>query len=175
MPQKRKPPRLWLRKAAADRPATWVIKDGERSHRTGCGAGEIEKAQRILAEYIEAKYQAPRGGRSAEVTVGDVILVYLDEKAPGTAAPKTTQQALGRLNEFFGRHPLSDIRGKLCRAFAEHRGTQSGARRDLEVLRAAINYYHKEYGLDVVPSVTLPVGSATRTSGWPTRSSGSTS
>ncbi len=26
----------------------------------------------------------------------------------------------------------------------------------MEVLRAAINHYHKEYGLDVVPAVTLP-------------------
>jgi integrase len=57
---------------------------------------------------------------------------------------------------------VADIRGKTCRDFADHRQTESGARRDLEVLRAATKYYHREYGLDVVPGFTLPAKSLPR-------------
>jgi integrase len=80
----------------------------------------------------------------------------LDEKCPKTARPKETESMIGRLNEFFGDMVVSDIRGKLCREFADDRGNEGGARRDLEVLRAAVNYYHGEHTLDMVPKITLP-------------------
>jgi integrase len=63
---------------------------------------------------------------------------------------------IGRLNEFFGDMVVADIRGKLCREYADDRGNEGGARRDLEVLRAAVNYYHGEHTLDMVPKITLP-------------------
>lgn len=159
MPQKRKPPRLWLRtetRRPGESRAQWVIKDGPRNIRTGCAASQIAEAEEKLREYLAEKYEAPRGGRASEITAGDVLTVYLDEKAQSTAAPKTTEQIIGRLNDFFGDKSLTDIKGRICREFTEHRGTVSGARRDLEVLRAAVNHYHKEYGLDVVPAITLP-------------------
>ena len=95
-------------------------------------------------------------------------MVYLEEKALKTARPKETTAAIDRLNKFFGGKSVSEIKGRLCRAFADDRGTDSGARRDLEVLRAAVNYYHKEYGLDTVPAVTLPEKSQPRER-WLTR------
>jgi integrase len=160
MPQKRKPPRLWLR--SEGQKATWIILDGTKHIRTGCAQDEIAEAERKLAEYIASKYEAPRGGRAAEITIGDILLVYLEEKSPTTARPKETESAIARLNEFFGAYKVSDIKGMLCRDFVAHRGTQAGARRDLEVLRAAIRYYHKEYGLDVLPAFTLPEKSQPR-------------
>jgi len=165
MPQKLKPPRLWLRTDTGTdgKPvSTWIIKDSGRSIRTGCGALQAAEANQRLAEYIAGKYEAPRGGRASEITIGDVILVYLDERSSGTSDPRRAQQELARLNEFFGALPVSDIRGKLCRSYAEHRRTASGARRDLETLRAAVRYYHKEYGLDVMPAFTLPAKSLPR-------------
>jgi integrase len=159
MPQKRKPPRLWLRTEtdANGKPvSTWIIKDGGRNIRTGCGAFDVEEADRKLAEYRLEKYEAPRGGRSTEILIGDVILVYARDVSGSTSRPKETQQALDRLNDFMGDKPVAEIRGKLCRSYAEHRNTASGARRDLEVLRAATNYYHAEHGLDVLPRFTLP-------------------
>src|SRR5690606_6094877 len=95
--------------------------------------------------------EAPRGGRASEVTIGDILAVYLDERAKPQDIPR-----IARLNEFFGAKTASEIKGKLCREFVKHRGTTAGARRDLEVLRAGLHYYHKEYGLDVLPAVTLP-------------------
>lgn len=158
MPRKPSPPRLWLR------PDTniWFIKDGKYRISTGCSAADVAEAEKRLAEYLVGKYEPTRGGSAFEVSVGDVIAVYLQEKAERTARPNETVQALSRLNEFFGGMMVADIKGKACRDFAQQRGTQSGARRDLEILRAAIRHYHKEYGLDVVPALALPDKSTPR-------------
>lgn len=165
MSRRKEPARLWFR---ADT-GTWFIKDGSQRIPTGCSEDEVGRAQEVLAGYIAKQYQPQRGGSSSEIKIGDVILVYIDEKANGTSRPKETLAALGRLNAFFGSSNVSEIKGRLCREFADHRQTESGARRDLEILRAAINHYHKEYGLDTVPAVTLPEKSLPRER-WLTRS-----
>ncbi len=103
------------------------------------------------------------------MTVGDVLIVYLQEKAEKTARPKETEAMLSRLNEFFGDMTVAEIRGKSCREYADDRGNEGGARRDLEVLRAAVNYYHAEYSLDVLPKITLPEKGTPRQR-WLTRS-----
>lgn len=172
MPQKRKPPRLYLRTDTDNRTGrtseTWVIRDGSATIRTGCASAEIEQAEGKFREYLAEKFQPQRDGRSAVTTIGDVLLVYLDEKSKGTVKPKETEARIARLNEFFGSYRVADIRGKLCRDYADVRGTEAGARRDLEVMRAAINYYHGEYTLDMVPKVTLPDKSMPRER-WLTR------
>src|SRR5690606_37960315 len=135
---------------------TWIIKDGGANIRTGCLEHQTDEAARRLAEYTAEKFQPRLGGRASEVTIADVLTVYLDEKAASTAAPRTTSQIISRLNDFFGAMKVSEIKGKTCRDYAAFRKTQSGARRDLEIMRAAVRHYHKEYGLDVLPAFTLP-------------------
>lgn len=165
MPRKPSPPRLWLRTetdADGRQRSTWVIKDRGRSIRTGCLADEVGEAESKLREYLSEKFQPQRGGRASEVTIGDVLTVYLEEKAEGTARPKEAVQAITRLNDYFGAMSVSDIKGKTCRDFATHRKTPAGARKDLETLRAAIRHYHKEYGMDVIPTLTLPDKSTPR-------------
>lgn len=172
MPQKRKPPRLYLRTdtdAKSGRTnSTWIIRDGSANIRTGCAESEIEQAEAKFRQYLAEKFQPQRSGSSASTTIGDVLLVYLDEKSAGTSVPRETEARIQRLNDFFGAKLIADIRGKLCREYAEKRGTEAGARRDLEVLRAAVNYYHGEYTLDMVPKITLPDKSMPRER-WLTR------
>lgn len=165
MPRRKEPARLWFRGDTG----TWIIKDGSKRISTECAEHEIERAQEKLAEYIASQYRPERGGSASQVPIGDVLLVYVEEKANQTSRPKETLAAIGRLSSFFWAYNVVDIKGKLCREFADHRQTDSGARRDLEVLRAAIRYYHKEYGLDTVPAVTLPEKSLPRER-WLTRS-----
>lgn len=160
MPQKRRPPRLQWR---ADT-GTWIVRDGDKRVSTRCTASEIDRANQFLATYLAQKYEPKRGGRSSEITIGDVLLVYLEERAEKTSRPKETKAAISRLNDFFGAMLVSDIKGAVCREFADGRGTESGARRDLEWLRSAVNYYRREHGLDVLPAVTLPDKSLPRES-----------
>lgn len=64
---------------------------------------------------------------------------------------------------------LSDINGALCRAYAEHRGSDAAARRELEDLRAAINYHRREGLCSAVVEVVLPEAAPARER-WLTRS-----
>ncbi|MGB6084995.1 site-specific integrase [Parvibaculum sp.] len=77
------------------------------------------------------------------------------EHAPGTAAPKLIAEHIEGLADFWAPRKVSEIKGATCRKFAESR-KPSMARRQLETLRAAVNYFHREYGLDPVPAFTLP-------------------
>ncbi|RUM06762.1 site-specific integrase [Rhizobium chutanense] len=75
---------------------------------------------------------------------------------------------LERITDFFGDMVLTEVRGQSCRDYAIDRGNPGGARRDLEMLRAAINHYHAEETLDMVPKITLPEKGEPRQS-WLTR------
>lgn len=159
MPRRKKPPRLILRNetGAEGRPrSTWVIKDGPTYIRTGCLADQIGAAETRLADYLAGKFEAQRGGRASEITVGDVLTVYLEEKADTSADPRRVEQTLWRLNEFFGAMTVAEVKGPVCRQFTKERGTDAGARRDLVYLSAALHYYHENYGLDVMPALTFP-------------------
>ncbi len=64
---------------------------------------------------------------------------------------------------------MSDIKKKSCRDYVTWRkqratrGTgESAARHDLGSLQAALNFYHEEYTLDMVPSVYMPEPGARR-------------
>ncbi len=152
MPQKKRPARLWLRPDTG----TWFIKDGSKRIPTDCREDAVEEAQGKLADYISSQYRPKRSSRSAEVTIDDVVLVYSREKAPDTARPRETIAMLERIGDFFGEMFLTEIKGQACRDYASDRGNLGGARRDLETLRAAINHYHAEHTLDMVPKITLP-------------------
>lgn len=77
------------------------------------------------------------------------------EHAPTVADPALVARHIENLVPFWGQKMVADIKGASCRAFANKR-TPAMARRSLETLRAAINYFHKEYGLDPVPAFTMP-------------------
>ena len=168
--------RLWLRPARRDKTgriiarAVYVILDGGRHHPTGCFAGEADLAERKLAEYIAVKYQAPRKGRSIEdISVADVLSIYVDDCGPRQRNRKKFDERIGRLNEFFGGKRLSEVNAASCRDYAKHRGNQGGARRDLEDLRAAITHHVGEGLHREIVKITLPEKGPPRER-WLTRS-----
>ncbi|ALN73572.1 site-specific integrase [Aureimonas sp. AU20] len=177
MPRPKSPPRLQRR---ADRPTdaeraagivryNWVIRDGDKYVRTGCAEADRSEAERKLAEYLGEKHDpVHRNSASAELEIADILNVYGREKGPDTARPAETASALLRLDAFWGKMKASDILGPTCRAYTEHRGRPAAARRDLEVLRAAVKHYKREYGMEAEPVFTLPPKSIPRER-WLTR------
>ena len=79
------------------------------------------------------------------------------------------EERLGRLNEFWGAKTLAEISGETCGAYVRERGTVSGARRDLEDLRAAIGHHAKEGYHQGSVRVSLPPKGLPRDR-WLTRS-----
>lgn len=156
-----KGPRLYLRRRSG-RPAVWVILDTGAEISTECGPDNRRGAEEALAAYITAKHRPDtRSTRLNEISVANVINIYLTEHAPHTKNPEFLAHTAGPILQWWGDKVLGHIRGNTCRQYVAWRTAQGvsdqTARHDLKTLRAAVNYYHREYGpLDAVPAFTLP-------------------
>lgn len=170
MPRKKSPPRLYLKRDAGRTPV-WIILDGGRKISTGCVESASGEAEKRLAKYITQKHEAPGERRAASALIADVLLFYLQNRIPELAAPKWEAYRCQKLGEFFGERKVAEITGKACRdyvAWRKGQGVGPSARRELDVLSAAISFYHKEFMLDAVPVVTKPDPALPR-EGWLTR------
>jgi len=163
MSRRSQSPRLWLRKGTSGRRAKnsrrmlWYILDNGRQISTGCTENETERAEAALVAYITSKHRPARKERDIEeISIADVLSVYLDDKVPMHANPDGSRERIGRLNDFWGRKVLSDINGETCREYVRWSGSTGGARRGLEDLRAAVNHHSKEGFHRGIVRVTLP-------------------
>ena len=140
--------------------SVWVVRDGRTEVSTGCVATKTEveapaEAQTALSQYIVGKYR-PRNRTNdiEQIDIADVLLTYLDNHID---RDKTNEKfgyqrhlelTVGRLNEYWGGKMLSDINTREAKGYAKHReregGGPGGARRDLEILRAAVRYHGAE-------------------------------
>jgi integrase len=177
MPTIAKGPRLWLRKARRDprtgtvRQAVWLIRDGSHDKSTGCGADDLAGAEKALTEYLNRKASdevAKNERDPAKIPVAAVIDFYSKTEVAGQARSHEVTARFERLLAFFGDDTLADLDGDRCRAYMAHRGTEAGARRDLEDLRAAINYHRREGRCRAIIDVVLPEKSLPRER-WLTR------
>lgn len=161
MPRRKSPPRLYLDPARKQ----WIIRDGAKFVRTGRSEAERDGAEKILAKYLGNKHQPERG---PSPLIADMLLVYAREHVPHTKSAASAAYHIGSLDTWWGDKRLSDITPENCHAYAAGRRAY-GARRDLEVLRAAVKHWHKYHGpLPVVPTVILPPKAAPRER-WLTR------
>jgi integrase len=174
---------LWLRPERRNPDGTlreravWIIRDGRRKISTGCAAEDREGAERALGEHLASKYQPNRGRKRhpTEIRIADVMAVYLTDVAPHRARQNEIGQRALTLDAWWGERTLADVNGANCRAYVEHRISQqwksanpdktgnpprtvseAAARRELEDLRAAINYHRREGYCSEIVSVALP-------------------
>src|SRR5262245_44264089 len=176
MPRRSKGARLWLQPARRDQhgriveQAVWVIRDGGIKRSTGFRQSDAAAAEQALAEYIAAKYRAPRISNRdpAACKVADVVAIYAEDVAPKHARPQETAARLGRLLDFSATIALSRINRKVCDDFVRHRGRQAAARRELEDLRAAIRH-HWEAGLCAALTPIVLPGRGQARERWLTR------
>jgi integrase len=149
MPRRARGPYLYL----DPKRRTWTIRDGTRFIRTGCGEGSRREAETALAQYLGYKH---RPSPSADPLIDDIINAYGTEHVPHTRTSSNAAYNLGNLLGWWSGRRVSEITGRNCRSYASTRSS-AGARRDLETLRAAVAYWHREYGpLPSVPAITLP-------------------
>jgi integrase len=177
MPRRSKGARLQLKAARRDEygnithRASWIIRDNGRDVSTGCAENEVAEAEQKLKAYITSKYEPKKKAQDIEaIPVADVLLIYLDaelarlrdrfkvSEANEDSIPdvRKFKMRIGRLNDWWGAKTLSEIDGEQCRMYARDRGKKGGARRDLEDLRAAINYHAAEGYHRGIVKVTLP-------------------
>lgn len=173
MPRPAKGARLWYDQNAK----LWFIRDGSIKRSTGCGIEERARAEEQLRVYLEQKYEPPTDNRPSRLLVADVLTFYAREIAPGQKS-QTTSYSIERLLDWWSGRALSDVKRSTCQDYVAARTSQpirqatrskkpklvstETARRELTVLRAAINAYHAETPLDALPVVTLPESSGAR-------------
>lgn len=177
MSRKSKGPHLWYRKERRNpktgklkESGTWLILDAGNQIPTGCTEVEVGEAQIKLATYITERYRPLRREQDIEeLVVADVLSIYDEDTGSGQANQRVYESALGRLNDWWGARKLAEITGETCRAYVKERKTPGGARRDLELLRAAVNHHAKEGLHRGVVRVWLPEKGQPRER-WLTRS-----
>lgn len=89
--------------------------------------------------------------------VADALDIYAREHAGTTAAPERIGYAIDALLPFWGKLPVSAIKGETCRRYAKSRKrADATVRRELGTLRAALRHCEREGYLIGAPVVTLP-------------------
>jgi integrase len=184
MPRPSKGARLWLKPEEIDKKtgrvrksSVWLIRDGSKSVVTGCAADDFAAAEAALAEYLAEKHAAKETERdlpASKILVTDVLAFYAKFSVPSQARPDKADQRIAQLAEFWAGKMLNEVNGDTCSEYLAWRTsmpwksakptkgkksrmvTAAGVRRELEDLRAAINFHRKKGRTREVIEVDLP-------------------
>src|SRR5262249_38586300 len=155
MPRRNQGPRLrWLTKRQCFY-ITWT--EHGRSRECSTGTADGAQAEIALCEWIQQRGQRAGPRDPAAILVTDVLKEYLEQRGPKVAAPGRIAYAVLALTDFFEGNTVADVTPHTCGRYVETRGRSIGtARRELGVLRAAINHAHRSGRLTRPVAVELP-------------------
>lgn len=104
------------------------------------------------------------------ILITDVLSEYAEQRGPKIAAPARIAYAVLALTDFFEGNSVADVTPQTCGRYVDKRGRSIGtARRELGVLRAAINYAFRNGRITRPVAVDLPARPEPRDR-WLTRS-----
>ena len=155
MPRRNRGPHLVTVKGRGDFYISWT--ESGRSRRRSTGTSDIAEAQGVLQDFLARR--PGRGGPRdpAEFPILTALEDYGREHAPTTAAPERIGYALDALLPFWTGRAIADITRETCRAYGRDRNRAPGTiRRELGMLRAAINHEVREGRLTRPVTVWLP-------------------
>jgi len=155
MPRRNQGPRLrWL----AKRRCFYVVwTEHGRSRECSTRTADSKQAEIAFAEWLRRRGSRTGPRDPSEILVTDVLSEYAEQRGPKVASPERIAYAVDALTDFFESNSVADVTPQTCGRYVEQRGRSVGtARRELGVLRAAINYAHRN-GLITRPvAVELP-------------------
>ena len=155
MPRRNQGPRLrWLDK----RKCFYVIwTDRGRSRECSTGASDREQAEIFFAEWMQRRGR--RGGPRdpSAILVTEVLNDYAQQRGSKIVAPERIAYAMLALTDFFEGNAVGDVTPQTCARYMEKRSRSAGTvRRELGVLRAAINHAHRTGRITRPVAVELP-------------------
>lgn len=131
-----------------------------RSKKRSADTDDREQAEAALVAFIAERHRhgRPAGPRHPDqYPIDEALNLYGEEREQTAAAPARIGYAIDALMTFWGGNMVGAISDATCRAYAKYRGVSDGSiRRELGVLRAAINLAHRQGRLINVPHVPLP-------------------
>jgi integrase len=155
MPRRNQGPRLrWLAKRNCFY-ITWT--DHGRSRERSTGTSDRAQAEKAFMEWMQQRGRRSSPSDPAAILVTDVLNEYLQQRGPKVEAPDRIAYAVLALTDFFEGNSVADVTPQTCGRYAEQRGRSAGTvRRELGVLRAAINYAYRSGQLTRSVAVDLP-------------------
>ena len=162
-------PRLrWLAKRNSYY-VTWT--EHGRSRERSTGSADRQQAEIFFAEWLQQRGRRRGPGDPTAILVTDVLNEYAEQRGPKVTAPARIAYAVLALADFFEGNSVADVTPQTCGRFVEERcrsiirengeiekrGRSVGtARRELGVLRAAINYAFNNARITRPVPVELP-------------------
>jgi integrase len=134
---------------------TWT--EHGRSRERSTGTAEREQAEIIFAEWLLLRGRRNGPSDPSSILVTALLNNYLQQRGPELTTPQRIAYAVLALTDFFEGNTVAEVTPQTCRAYTESRGRSKGTiRRELGVLRAAINYAHKTGKITRPVAVELP-------------------
>jgi integrase len=128
-----------------------------RSRERSTGTADREQAQIKLAEFLQQRSRRSGPRDPSQVLITEILTEYQHHRAPKVAAPARIAYAVLALTDFWEGNSVAEVTPQTCARYAEKRGRSAGTvRRELGVLRAAIQYAHKNGHLTRPVAVELP-------------------
>jgi excisionase family DNA binding protein len=116
-----------------------------------------KKLKSSFAEWLQSRGRRAGPSDPAAVLITDILNEYADKHGAKTAAPERIGYAVEALTDFFESNSIADVTPQSCGRYVEIRGRSIGtARRELGVLRAAINYAFRNGRITRTVAVELP-------------------
>jgi len=155
MPRRNSGPRLRFLKKRGCFYICWT--EGGRSRERSTGTSDRQQAEIVFAEFLRVRTRSSGPRDPAEILVTDVLADYAEEQGSRTAAPWRIAYAVVGLATFWEGRTVAEVTRQTCEAYGKKRGRSAGTtRRELGVLRAAINHAHREGRITRPVAVHLP-------------------
>lgn len=134
-----------------------------RSRERSTGTADRETAQVALAEFLQQRDRRTGPRDPAQVLVTDVLTDYARERGPKVTAPDVMGRSILPLTQFWEGMVVADVTPQACEEYQRQRARAKGTmRREIGVLRTAINWAHKNGRLTRTVPVALPEGGEPR-------------
>jgi integrase len=128
-----------------------------RSRERSTGTADRQQAQITLAVFIQQQDRRSGPRDPSQILVTDILNEYQRQRGPKLEAPARIAYAVLALTDFWEGNTVADVTPQTCERYAEKRGRSAGTvRRELGVLRAAIQYAYKNGRLTRPVAVELP-------------------
>ena len=155
MPRRNQGPRLrWLKKRNCFY-ITWSERG--RSRQRSTGTSDREQAEVIFAAWLQVKGRRSGPSDPSAILVTDVLTQYAIAKADEVIAPRAIGCAVDALTPFWEGRTVVEVTKQACKLYSKVRSRSANTiRRELSVLRAAINFAHEEGRITRPVHVELP-------------------